>query len=100
MTYSFIPQRIKRPKQQITVKLTKTSSPCSTSMADSSMTAGITSSAGPWNWYSSRTKNSPAGSSRTEMLAAMRKALLPGLNLPVQHYPLNHSGMREKTESA
>jgi hypothetical protein len=45
MASSFIPQRIKRAKQQITVKLYKTNSPCSTATADSLTTAGITLSA-------------------------------------------------------
>jgi hypothetical protein len=47
MTSSFIPRRIRRAKQQITVKLYQDQFAMLTSMADSSMTAGITPSVKP-----------------------------------------------------
>ena len=97
MPSSFIPQRVKRAKQQITVKLYQDQLAMLDKYGrfiDDSRDYIISQAS---NWYSNGTKNLLAGSSRREMLAAMRNAPSPALNLLVQHHPLDHSGMREES---
>ena len=84
MPFSFIPQRIKRANQQITVKLYQDQLAMLDKYGrfiDDSRDYIISQAL---EWYSNGTKNLLAGSSRREMLAAIWNAPSPALNLLVQ----------------
>ena len=71
MPSSFIPQRVKRAKQQITVKLYQDQLALLHSYGRFIDDTVITLSARLSNWCSKETKNSPAGRSRREMTTTM-----------------------------
>jgi hypothetical protein len=100
MASSFIPQRIKRAKQQITVKLYQDQLAMLDKYGrfiDDSRDYVISQAL---ELVFKRDKEFAAGSSRTEMLEAVRNAPSPALNLLVQHHSLDHSGMREESALA